>query len=119
MQLSGFVLRNSKALCLFPEGGRSIDGKLMAFKKGVGILSKELNAPLIPTIIEGAFTALPMGAWLPRPAKVTVSFGRPVYPENIDFSKRPDGIDEYEWIGLQLREEMLKQFDEVRRNKRV
>lgn len=113
MQLSGFVLRNSKALCLFPEGGRSVDGKLMAFKKGVGILSKELNAPLIPTIIEGAFTALPMGAWLPRLAKITVSFGRPVYPKDIDFSEKPDGIDEYEWIGLQLREEMLKQFAEV------
>ena len=119
MQLSGFVLRNSKALCLFPEGGRSIDGKLMAFKKGVGILSKELNAPLIPTMIEGAFTVLPMGAWLPRPAKVTVSFGMLVYPKDIDFSKKPDGIDEYEWIGLQLREEMLKQFAEVQRNNRV
>lgn len=113
MQLSGFVLRNSNALCLFPEGGRSIDGKLMAFKKGVGILSKELNAPLIPTIIEGAFTALPMGAWLPRPVKITVSFGRPVYPKDIDSLKKPDGIDEYEWIGLQLREGMIKQFAEV------
>ena len=33
LQLSGYVLRNNKNLCIFPEGGRSYDGNLMEFKK--------------------------------------------------------------------------------------
>lgn len=119
MQLSGYILKNSKAICIFPEGGRSIDGKLMTFKKGIGILSKEMDAPLIPTIIDGAFAALPMGAWLPRPTKIMIVFGKPVYPKDIDLLKKPDGMNEYEWIGLQLRKEMFKQFADVQRNNRV
>jgi long-chain acyl-CoA synthetase len=58
LQISGYVLKKGKSLCIFPEGGRTYDGNLMPFKKGVGILSKELNVSLIPTLIEGTFEAL-------------------------------------------------------------
>jgi long-chain acyl-CoA synthetase len=56
--ISGYVLKKKKALCLFPEGGRTFDGKLLPFKKGVGILSKELHVPLVPTLIERTFEVL-------------------------------------------------------------
>ncbi len=46
MQLSAHVLRQNKILCVFPEGGRSRDGGIKEFKKGVGIISKELNMPV-------------------------------------------------------------------------
>ncbi|HCC69316.1 MAG TPA: hypothetical protein DEP99_05460 [Nitrospiraceae bacterium] len=108
MQLSAFVLKNNKALCLFPEGGRSFDGELMAFKKGVGILAKELNVPLIPTVIKGTFTALPKGAWWPKLTRIKITFGKPIYLKDIDFLKKPEGVDEYAWIALWLRDEVVK-----------
>ncbi|MBI5025357.1 MAG: AMP-binding protein [Nitrospirae bacterium] len=108
MQLSAFVLKNSKALCLFPEGGRSFDGELMAFKKGVGILSKELSVPLIPTVIKGTFTALPRGARWPKLTRIKITFGKPISLKDMDFLKKPEGIDEYEWIASRLRDEIVK-----------
>jgi long-chain acyl-CoA synthetase len=106
--ISGYVLKEGKAICLFPEGGRTFDGKLLPFKKGVGILSKELDVPLVPTLIEGTFEVLPRGTILPRFKKVEVIFGKPIYPNEIDFSKKLSGMDDYEWIVAKLREAIIK-----------
>jgi long-chain acyl-CoA synthetase len=106
--ISGYVLEKKKALCLFPEGGRTFDGNLLPFKKGVGILSKELNVPLVPTLIEGSFEVLPRSSIRPRFRKIKVIFGKPIYPEEIDFSKKPLGVDDYEWIVARLREAILQ-----------
>jgi long-chain acyl-CoA synthetase len=105
--ISGYVLKNRKALCLFPEGGRTFDGKLLPFKKGVGILSMELDAPLVPTLIEGTFEVLPRGAIWPKLRKIEVTFGKPIYPKEIDFSGKPSDMDEYEWIVWKLREVII------------
>jgi long-chain acyl-CoA synthetase len=106
--ISGFVLKEGKAICLFPEGGRTFDGKLLPFKKGVGILSKELDVPLVPTLIEGTFEVLPRGAIRPRLKKIKVTFGKPIYPEEINVSNKPSGMDDYEWIVAKLRKDILK-----------
>jgi long-chain acyl-CoA synthetase len=106
--ISGYVLREGKAICLFPEGGRTFDGKLLPFKKGVGILSKELHVPLVPTLIEGTFEVLPRDAIRPKLRKIKVTFGKPIYPKEIDFSGKPSGMDDYEWIVAKLREVILQ-----------
>jgi long-chain acyl-CoA synthetase len=87
MQLSAYVLRQGKILCIFPEGGRSRDGKLKEFKKGVGIIAKELNIPLIPVAIQGTFKMLPAGKYIPRPAKVIITFGKAIYPNSSDYDE--------------------------------
>jgi long-chain acyl-CoA synthetase len=104
LQLSAHVLRQGKILCVFPEGTRSHDGKIKEFKKGVGIIAKELNVPIIPTAIHGTFEMLPPDKTFPRPAKVGVSFGKPIYPGNMD----------YDEIVKKLREEVLKLLAERR-----
>jgi long-chain acyl-CoA synthetase len=104
MQLSAYVLRSGKALCIFPEGGRSRDGGIKEFKKGVGIISKELNIPIVPTAIRGTYEMMPAGRILPRPAKVDVTFGKPVYPEGMD----------YDEIVKKLYEEVVKLLEEAK-----
>jgi long-chain acyl-CoA synthetase len=81
MAMSAYLLRQGLSLCIFPEGGRSVDGTLQEFKKGVGILSKECGVPIIPMRIDGAYEALPRGALRPRLSRITLSCGKPVYPE--------------------------------------
>jgi long-chain acyl-CoA synthetase len=88
LQLSAYVLRKAKILCVFPEGGRSRDGSIKEFKKGVGIIARELNIPVIPVGIKGTYEMLAPGKRFPRPVKVTVSFGKPIYPGDLDY----DGI---------------------------
>src|SRR3990172_620657 len=108
INLSAYLLQKGKVLCIFPEGGRSFDGELMDFKKGVGILSKELNVPLVPALIDGLYQVLPRGSWYPKPYKVRVRFGKPVYPKYIDYTKKPDTMDHYAWTVNSLREELVR-----------
>ena len=84
LQASSYILREGAALCVFPEGGRSVDGRRLPFKKGVGILAKELGVPLIPVYIGGTIDVLPRGKWLPRLRKVTITFGEPLTPADIE-----------------------------------
>ncbi|MDI6744975.1 MAG: AMP-binding protein [Thermodesulfovibrionales bacterium] len=102
LQLSAYVLKNNKALCIFPEGGRSYDGKLMEFKKGIGILALELNVPVVPAYIEGSFEALPKGAFLPKPAKIKITFGKPFYPSELDLTQKPESVDKHQFFADEL-----------------
>ena len=76
------ALKNQKNIIIFPEGTRSLNGKLGQFKKTFAILSRELNIPIVPVSINGSYKALPKGSKFPRPwKKVDVEFLKPVYPE--------------------------------------
>jgi len=111
LQISAYVLRIRKALCLFPEGGRTFDGSLLPFKRGVGILSKEMDVPLVPTLIQGSFEVLPRGSFIPRLKKVRVTFGKSIRPGEIELSQRPAGMDDYEWVASRLKNEILRMRD--------
>ena len=108
LQMSAYVLKGRRALCIFPEGGRSFDGKPMPFKKGIGVLMKELEIPVVPASIKGAFEALPRGAGIIRPKKIIVTFGKPVSLSDMDISSKPDGGDEYQFIADSLREKVVE-----------
>lgn len=103
MRLSAFVLSRGNSLCIFPEGGRSFDGSLMDFKKGIGILAVKLDVPVVPARIEGTFRILPRGAWLPRPGRIRVAFGRPFRASSLDMSRRPEAVDEFQFFADELR----------------
>ncbi|MHB1686918.1 MAG: 1-acyl-sn-glycerol-3-phosphate acyltransferase [Ignavibacteriaceae bacterium] len=76
------VLRKGKNIIIFPEGTRTRTGSLGEFKKSFAILSQELNVPIVPVSIKGAYKALPRGSFIPRPwKKIKVKFLQPIYPE--------------------------------------
>ncbi len=108
LQMSSYVLRNGKSLLVFPEGGRSFDGELMEFKKGVGILAVELDVPVVPAYIAGSYKALPRRAKWPKFTEIKVKFGEPVYPRDIDISKKPEGMDTYQFFMNEVREKVRK-----------
>lgn len=81
VQMLAEVLKRGKKLIIFPEGTRSYTGEVGDFKKMFAILSKELDVPVVPVAIKGAFNALPRGSFVPKLfARVNVSFLEPVYP---------------------------------------
>ena len=65
-------------LILYPEGSRSQDGKVRAFKSGAALFAIELGVPVVPAYIEGTHHILPKGNYVPRAGPVTVRFGEPV-----------------------------------------
>ncbi len=75
------LLKCGRNVIIFPEGTRTKDGSIGEFKKTFAILSAELNVPVVPVAISGAYEALPRGKHLPRLfSKVNVRFLKPIYP---------------------------------------
>lgn len=80
IQYMAQALRAGKNLMIFPEGRRTNTGEMGQFKKTFAILSKELQVPIVPVRITGAFEALPRHKTLPRPHKITVEYLPAVMP---------------------------------------
>lgn len=86
LQKLATVLRKGKNIIIFPEGTRTQTGEIGPFKKAFAILSRELNVPIVPVSIKGAFEALPKGSIFPRPwKKIRIKFHKPVYPEQHNY----------------------------------
>lgn len=63
------VLKKGRNIIIFPEGTRSRDGKLATFKQTFALLSVELNIPIVPVAIKGAYEAFPRNTKFPHPFK--------------------------------------------------
>ena len=87
MQAGAAGLKQGRALLIFPEGTRSIDGHIAEFKKGAAILGYELGVPLVPVGIRGTFEAWARGGTF-RFAPIEFHFGDPIDPK--DFLNVPD-----------------------------
>ena len=89
----GEVLKSGRNLVIFPEGTRTRDGKVQEFKKTFAILSKELNIPIVPVVIKGAFEALPKGVHYPLKKKVTVEYLPPITADpSVSYSEYADMV---------------------------
>jgi len=63
---------------VFPEGGRTPDGKMHEFKPGVFLLAIKAQAPVAPVTLRGTFEVLPMHSWHIRPARVEMTLHAPI-----------------------------------------
>ncbi len=106
LQASAHILRQGKILCIFPEGARSIDGIPQPFKRGVAILAKELDVPIVPTRIRGSFEAWPRFRSLPHRHPLEVVFGKPVTVGDLLSLGGPEG-DEYDRIAARVRDRVM------------
>ncbi|HBZ71316.1 MAG TPA: 1-acyl-sn-glycerol-3-phosphate acyltransferase [Deltaproteobacteria bacterium] len=52
-------LASGSSIMMFPEGTRSVDGRLRPFKPGAFALAQRMGAPLLPIVLEGTGNALP------------------------------------------------------------
>lgn len=76
------VLKKGRNVLIFPEGTRSRDGGLGDFKQTFSLLACEINVPIVPVAINGAFEAFPRNRKFPHPfKKITVTYLPPISPE--------------------------------------
>jgi 1-acyl-sn-glycerol-3-phosphate acyltransferase len=73
-----FMQQTGGSIIFYPEGTRSRDGEVAAFKSGAALFAIELDVPVVPAYIEGTHHILPKGHYVPRPGRVRVRFGEPV-----------------------------------------
>jgi 1-acyl-sn-glycerol-3-phosphate acyltransferase len=103
---AGELLKQGKALLLFPEGTRSRNGNFLGPKLGVGKIAKEAGVPIVPAYIANSGDLLL--TFLKR-KKLVILFGLPIPPNWLD--KIPQNKEGYKKIGEEImsRIKMLKE----------
>jgi 1-acyl-sn-glycerol-3-phosphate acyltransferase len=75
-------LQEGRGVCLFPEGTRTSDGKILPFKSGLGLLCRRGNAAIVPVVIDGAFECWPRTKMLFSPGgRIIVYYGKAITAE--------------------------------------
>jgi len=66
------------SILTFPEGHRTIDGKVRDFRRGVFFIARDAGLPIVPVAVRGAYDMLPKGTPFLRAARIDVYIGAPV-----------------------------------------
>ena len=74
------VLRHGLNMVIFPEGTRSVDGRLLPFKKGPFHLAMATGVPVVPVTILGTAECWPKGTWAMKPGTARLIFHSAVDP---------------------------------------
>ncbi len=117
MRVSAIGLKAKQNLLLFPEGSLSCDGELQVFKKGVAMLARELQVPIVPVAICGSFEAWSKVGDGIRLKPVSITFGPPLLPPDIsqDQALSREQLDrEYTRFVQQIREAIGALLTEAR-----
>jgi 1-acyl-sn-glycerol-3-phosphate acyltransferase len=83
------ALQQGHDILMSPEGTRSPDGIVHPFQVGFAKLAHKANALVVPVGIRGAAQALPRGAHIPRPKRITVVIGEALDPQ-VYLQGKPD-----------------------------
>lgn len=73
------VLKGGHVIDMYPEGTVSEDGSLKEPKLGTAFIALQAQVPVVPAAIIGTFHVMSKGQRFPRPHKVVIKFGRPLY----------------------------------------
>ncbi|HLG24954.1 MAG TPA: lysophospholipid acyltransferase family protein [Candidatus Nanoarchaeia archaeon] len=71
-------LKQKKIIGIYPEGTRTLDGKMQRAKTGVARLALLSKAPVVPVGLIGTFEIMPKGKYLPRLKSAKVNIGKPI-----------------------------------------
>ena len=91
LQRSRQCINNGFMFLIHPEGTRTRDGKLGAFKSGAAKLATETNKKILPVRIDGAYALYPHTKLLPklfdwrhfRKCRLKISFAKPIEKGNM------------------------------------
>ena len=77
-KLSDFVKAKDLSIWIWPEGTRSLDGKLIPFKKGFVHLALATGLPVVPVIVHGAHKVWPAKTMQFYPGEVKIEVLDPI-----------------------------------------
>jgi 1-acyl-sn-glycerol-3-phosphate acyltransferase len=103
-------MKAGNSFLAFPEGTRSIDGRLQTFKKGLFVMAIKAGALIVPISVSGARQIMPKGQFVIHPGRVRITIHDPISAKNFALEERRDlinvtrqailkGLDPAEWPG--------------------
>jgi 1-acyl-sn-glycerol-3-phosphate acyltransferase len=94
------ILKAGEGTLVFPEGERTLDGRLRPALPGLGFVIAKTLAPVVPMRIFGAREAWPRGSGRVRFRPITVVVGEPIYFTADDL--QPAGKDVYQRLSQRV-----------------
>ncbi len=78
------VMQRGFDMTVYPEGTRSLDGRLLPFKKGPFYLALETGFPIVPVTLLGTYEISPKGKFFinPKAAVAQIVFHAPIWPKD-------------------------------------
>ena len=99
-------LKAGRCVVMYPEGGRSLSGRLQNPMPGIGMVAALSGAKVIPVYVDGTDKVLPVGARWIRIHPVTVLIGEPLdFTEQI---RQGNGKALYLQISRTVMEQIIK-----------
>lgn len=89
----GILLEEGISFFVFPEGHRSRDGNLKAFKKGTFVMAIEAKAPVVPVSILGSLERMPKGRLSIVPGEILLRFGVPIESKGYEVDEREELLE--------------------------
>lgn len=102
------LIKEGYPTVIFPEGERSLTGKILNFKKGSFKLATETNGIIVPLTLKGTYDIQPRGTLkMARGKKVTLVVDEPIFVKNL--SK-----DEEKVLATTVRDKIVENFEKIK-----
>ena len=104
MDEAAATIRNGRSVVIFPEGTRTMDGKLLPFKQGGFLLAGKAGVRVVPVTITGSMQINPPKRLQLRPGRIRVAFGEPLRPSAAGAgSKQRESLMEHVRVAIAAR----------------
>ena len=80
MNRAAKMIGRDDCVCIAPEGTRSKSGQIQEFKRGPFYMWEELQCPIVPIVIYGAFDLHPPHKQMTMPGRVYIRYLKVVQP---------------------------------------
>ena len=71
-------MKNGVSVMIFPEGTRSIDGRIKSFKKGGFVMALDSGVPIVPVIIKGTWPIMAKSSLRINHGEVEMEIAKPI-----------------------------------------
>ncbi|MBN1847761.1 MAG: 1-acyl-sn-glycerol-3-phosphate acyltransferase [Deltaproteobacteria bacterium] len=92
------------SVVIFPEGTRSMDGRLQKFHRGGAAMAIQSGVAILPVTVNGSRFVLPKGTLGLMPGKIEIVIGEPIDPSRFTEDKKDD-------LMLEVKEAIEKNLD--------
>jgi 1-acyl-sn-glycerol-3-phosphate acyltransferase len=90
-------LKDGASIVIFPEGSRTLTGKMGKFKKGAYQMALDLKLPIVPITINGSYEVMPIGSRRLNPHRMELIIHDPI---SIDIA----GVENIREVAAKIRE---------------
>jgi len=90
---AALCIRRGKSIMTFPEGTRSRDGEIKAFKQGAFHLAIKSGVPIVPVSIIGSGRIMPKRSVRIKPGQIKLIIGEPIEVKSFDIENRHELIE--------------------------